>query len=169
MANLSPDDFERFVAGRLERMGYDVTLTGRMSQRDGGIDLIAVPKLRTVGAYLLAGQMKHHRTGARTGRVAVDRLLAWKDSPFRLALLVTNTDFTADALWLAERQENRGFLRLRGFGDLKRWIQDDFTSDQDWREIPEAIQLAPGVSIRIPRATITSVERVWPHASTKIT
>lgn len=169
LANLSPDDFERFVAGRLDRLGYDVTLTGSTTQRDGGIDLIAVPKVRTVGAYLLAGQVKHHRVAARTGRVAVDRLLAWKDSPFRLALLATNTAFTADALWVAQLRENRAFLRLRGFEDMKRWIQDDFTSEQDWREIPESIELAPGIHVRIPKPTMQSFDRVWPQAPTKIT
>jgi hypothetical protein len=155
LSQLSPEQFEQFVAERLDRMGYDVTLAGPINLRDGGIDMVAVPKVRTLGSFLLAGQVKHHRTARSTGRDAVDRLLSWKDSPFRLAVLVTNTDFTRDARWTAELEQHRSFLRLRDFEDLKRWIQDDFTSDLDWREIPEEIHVAPGIVISVPRPTIT--------------
>ena len=164
LAQLSPEQFEHFVADRLDRMGYDVTLAGATTLKDGGIDFVAVPKVRTAGSFLLAGQVKHHRTGHKTGRPAVDRLLAWKDSAFRLGLLVTNTEFTKDALWVARLERHRPFLRLRDFDDLKRWIQDDFTSDHDWREIPDEIHLAPGIVIRIPRPTLIQPKSVWPAA-----
>ena len=169
LALLSPEQFERFVAERLDRMGYDITLSGPTTLKDGGIDLIAVPKVRTVGCFLLAGQVKHHRAGARTGRAAVDRLLAWEASPFRLGLLVTNTEFTKDALWVAGLEQHRAFLRLRDFSDLKRWIQDDFSSDRDWREIPETIDVAPGIVIQVPRPGLAHPELVWPAAPRVIT
>ncbi len=156
LRELSPSQFEQFVAERLDRIGFDVTLTGATSHRDGGIDLIAVPKVRTVGAFLLAAQVKHHRGDQKTGRDAVDRLLAWKDSPFRLGLLVTNTGFTRDAQWVADQVGNKSFLRLRDLTDLKRWIEDNFSSEEDWEEIPDEIQLAPGVSVRIPRPKLVS-------------
>ena len=161
LAQLTPDLFERFVAERLDRMGYDVTLTGGATSRDGGIDLIAVPKVRTFASFLLAGQVKHHATGRKTGRAAVDRLLAWKDSPFRMGLLVTNTAFSRDARWVAELEQNRPFLRLRDFEDLKHWIENDFSSDTNWREIPDELELAPGVTIRVPRPTLTRLDSVW--------
>ncbi|MCJ7653644.1 MAG: restriction endonuclease [Actinobacteria bacterium] len=148
---LSPSVFEKFIAERIDRMGFDVQLTGALSLRDGGIDLIAVPKLRTAASFLLAGQVKHHQDIRKTGRSAVDRLLAWRDSQFRLGLLVTNTDFTKDARWVAAQENNRAFLRLRDFADLKRWLEDNFTSEEDWREIPDTIVLAPGITIAIPR------------------
>jgi transcriptional regulator with XRE-family HTH domain len=169
LALLSPEQFERFVAERLDRMGYDMTLSGPTTLKDGGIDLIAIPKMRTVGCFLLAGQVKHHRAGTRTGRAAVDRLLAWEASPFRLGLLVTNTEFTKDALWVAGMEQHRAFLRLRDFSDLKRWIQDDFSSDRDWREIPETIDVAPGVVIQVPRPGLAHPELVWPAAPRVIT
>lgn len=150
LARFTPSQFERFVAGRLDRMGYDVTLTGSATAKDGGIDLIALPKHRTFGSFLLAGQVKHHSSGAKTGRAAVDRLLAWRNSNFRLGLLVTNTEFTRDARWLAELEQHRAFLRLRDFEDLKRWMQNDFSADQEHREIPSRIELAPGLWIQVP-------------------
>jgi|ERR1017187_7128206 transcriptional regulator with XRE-family HTH domain len=167
LRQLSPAQFEHFIANRLDRMGYDVTLTGATSQRDGGIDLIAVPKIRTVGSFLIAGQIKHHMGDLKATRVDVDRLLAWKDSPFRLGLLITNTDFTRDARWVAEQTANRNFLRLRDFEDLKRWIEDNFSSEQEWREIPDFVQLAPGIVVKIPRSRLDSSLDIWPLSGVK--
>jgi len=157
LRSLSPSQFEQFVAGRLDAMGYDVTLTGQIYQADGGIDLIAVPKIRTVASFLLAGQIKHHRGNRKTGVEAVDRLLSWRNRGFNLGLLVTNTEFTSHARWLAMQEGNQSFLRLRDFEDLKRWIQDNFTSEEDWREIPERIILTPNLTIKIPKPKIISI------------
>ena len=160
LRQLTPEQFEAFVADRLDRIGYDVTLTGATSMRDGGIDLIAVPKQRTVGSFLLAGQIKHHRGTTKVTRPDVDRLLAWKDSPFRLGMLITNTFFTRDALWLASRLNHRDFLRLRDFDDLKRWIKDNFFAEEECREIPDSIFLAPGIRVQTPKA------KLRPHSKT---
>jgi transcriptional regulator with XRE-family HTH domain len=155
LRSLTPDQFERFVAERLDRMGYNVTLTGAANRKDGGIDLIAVPKLATVGSIVIAGQVKHHRE-RKTEREAVDRLLSWKDSFFGVGLLVTNTAFTKDAVWTAAQERNRYFLRLRDFTDLKRWLEGRFGEEKDWREIPDRIEVAPGVVVEIPKARITT-------------
>jgi hypothetical protein len=156
LRSLSPDEFERFTAERLDGMGYSVKLTGASNRKDGGIDLIAVPKSASLGSYVIAGQVKHHRGDQSTGVEAVDRLLAWRDSIFRAGLLVTNTKFTSDAVWKAHKDGNANFLRLRDFTDLKRWLQDQYGTEEDWREIPNSIELAPGVVIEIPRPRITT-------------
>jgi hypothetical protein len=148
---LTPEQFEHLVADRLDRMGYNVMLTGRTNSRDGGIDLIAVPKRSDPGSVIIAAQVKHHREKARTGREAVDRLLAWKDSVFGVGLLVTNTEFTRDAIWTAQRESNRHFVRLRDSADLKRWLGGQFGDQQDWRELPDSIEVAPGIVIQIPK------------------
>jgi predicted Mrr-cat superfamily restriction endonuclease len=145
---------EQFVADRMERMGYRVTLTGATNRKDGGIDLIATSGMAGMGSVLIAGQVKHHRGNQKTGRDAVDRLLSWKGSRFHLGLLVTNTSFTRDAVWTAEREWNNHFVRLRDFNNLKRWLQDQYGSEENWREIPERIELAPGVVIDIPKPQI---------------
>ena len=139
-------------------MGYNVILTGASNQKDGGVDLIAVPKVATLGSVVIAGQVKHHQGDQKTGRDAVDRLLAWKDSRyFGVGLLATNTAFTKDAIWTAQQERNAGFLRLRDFMDLKRWLQCQWGTEEDWREIPDRVELAPGVVIDIPRPRIASV------------
>src|ERR1019366_3170502 len=109
LRSLTPEQFERFTAERLDRMGYNVTLTGATNRKDGGIDLIAVPKLASLGSYVIAGQVKHHRGNQSTGVDAVDRLLAWNNSVFRAGLLVTNTAFTIDAVWKAKKEGNAHF------------------------------------------------------------
>ena len=162
LRQLSPEQFENFVAERLDRMGFDVRLTRGTFQKDGGIDLIAVPKARTVGACLIAGQVKHHRGGARSGIADVQRLLARKNSIFRLGLLITNTDFTQDARWHAAKEDNRFFLRLRSFEDIKRWIEDNFTSEEDWREIPDRIEITRGVWIEVPKPRVANSLQIWP-------
>ena len=151
LRQLTPEAFEHLVADRLDRMGFDVALTGGVNTCDGGIDIIATPKQRNAASFLLAAQVKHHSTGQPATRADVDRLLAWKDSVFRLGLIVTNTRFTASARWVAERNTNRAFLRLREFADLKRWLYDNFSDNEDWSEIPTSIELAPGIVVQVPK------------------
>lgn len=168
LRNLSPERFEHVVAERIDRMGYDVQLTGRTNRRDGGIDLIAVPKIRTVGSFLMAAQIKHHRGDRVTGRPDVDRLLAWKESPFRIGLMVTNTSFSHDARWLADQVNNRAFLRLRDFDELKRWLHGQFDAEFDWRELPDVISLAPGITVEVPKARLRNSRDIWPLSGIKM-
>ena len=48
----------------------------------------------------------------------------------------------------------RAVLRLRDLADLCRWMQDDFVTESEWREIPTEIELAPGVTVAIPKDMI---------------
>lgn len=148
LAQLTPQQFEHLIADRLDRMGFDVVLTGAVQTRDGGIDLVATPKQRGLASFLLATQVKHHRTNRPTSREDVDRLLAWKDSVFRMGLIVTNSRFTQDAKWIAAK--NSHFIRLRDFFDIARWLDDNFSDSQDWSELPSSIELAPGIITKIP-------------------
>jgi hypothetical protein len=40
-------------------------------------------------------------------------------------------------------------VRLRGFEDIQRWLVDNFAADEEWREMPETIELAPGVIVKV--------------------
>ena len=162
LRQLSPEQFEHLVAERLDRMGYEVRLTGACQRKDGGVDLIAMPRIAGPASFLIAGQVKHHGGRDKTGRQEVDRLLAWKDSQFRLGLLVTNTAFTRDARWLASQPSNVVFLRLRDFEDLKRWIHNDFTAPDEFRELPYEITLAPGIVVPVSRPLLPNSSKIWP-------
>lgn len=164
LRRLSPTEFEHFVADRLRRMGFEVTLVGGTFAPDGGIDLVASRHVPGVGPFLIAGQIKHHAGGRKTDRTAVDRLLSWQGSEFQLGLLVTNTEFTRHALWAAQQDRNRTFLRLRDFDDLKRWIEGDFWCEEDWIQIPDEVEVAPGIKIAIPKPKIRTWRNIWPDA-----
>jgi hypothetical protein len=64
-----------------------------------------------------------------------------------MGLLITNTSFTPDAEWFA--REKAHLLKLRGFTDIKRWLEGNFASDEEWREFPETIEVCPGLVIPI--------------------
>src|SRR5262249_3947748 len=147
---LRPDQFESFVANRLDRMGYKVTLTGPTNRKDGGIDIIATKDL-PIGSHVLAAQVKHHRGDQKTGVETLERRAYWKKPPFTAGLLVTNTAFTVDAIKAAAYANHGSFFSLRDFNDLKGWLQDQYGSPEDWREIPDQIELAPGLFVSIPK------------------
>ncbi|MEO7994007.1 MAG: hypothetical protein ABI743_06370, partial [bacterium] len=71
---------------------------------------------------------------------------------FQMGVIVTNTSFTADARWFGDN--NSVLLRLRDLEDMRRWVQKDFDNPFEWREIPTKIELAPGVSVVIPKKSL---------------
>jgi hypothetical protein len=159
---ITPGAFEKLIMGLVERMGFHVIGTGRTNESDGGIDFIATPKVRTPMSVVVGGQVKHHRTGIRSGVSDVDRLLAWKGYPFHIGLLVTNTEFTQDALFKANLEANKTFLRLRDRADVYKWLHDNFGSADELRELPDKIALTPRLEIRLPKESTLSSIDLWP-------
>lgn len=151
LQHITPEQFEHLAAERLDRMGFTVTLTGATTHRDGGVDIVAAKRDPALGNFLIAAQVKHHRGDQKTGREAVDRLVSLKGGVFNFGLLVTNTFFTRDAQWVAAQGNNQYFVRLRDFADVKRWLEENFSGDRDYNEVPDEIELSPGVRIKIPR------------------
>lgn len=148
---LTPEEFEEFTAERFDAMGFQVERVGGWNQKDGGIDLIFVPKLSCQFPFLGAAQIKHHRSplnfmGPRPVREFAAALGA---HAFAVGVLVTNTTFTPDAEWFARHKAP--LLKLRNGQDLRRWVASQFTDDAEWREIPTSIELCPGVVVPIPR------------------
>jgi len=146
---LSPESFEIFICDRLDKMGLDVARVGSTYKPDGGVDIVAWPRKPAPFPFLLATQVKHHmRPSKKTGPDAVKDLQAVIASkPFHAGLLVTSTSFTPSAHWFAANHPH--IIRLRDMKDLQRWIWNNFTDDEEWREIPSSIELAPGVNIKI--------------------
>lgn len=157
--DLPPDKFELLICDRLSQMGHDVQQVGSTYERDGGVDIVAVPVKPTPFPYLLAVQVKHHRTASRkTGPTDVKNLQAVvASSSFNAGLLVTSTTFTPTAHWFAAHLGN--LVRLRDMNDLKRWIWDDFADPAEWREIPSEIELSPGITVKIPRRYATKKKK----------
>lgn len=150
LLRISDADMEDFVAEMLSRMGYEVMPVGSTHRKDGGVDLVAWPRLPL--PFLLAVQVKHHRsarkkTGSRDVR---DLVGVVANGEFSMGLLVTNTAFTPDAEFFAKNRKK--LVRLRDSADLQRWMQNDFDNETDWREMPKFVELTPGVRIEIPRA-----------------
>lgn len=133
-------------------MGLGVQLVGDVYRKDGGVDIIAYPDTGCVFPFLLAVQVKHHRTNRKTAVNDIRDLhgvITARTSSFNMGVIVTNTSFTADAEWFADN--NQTLLRLRDLKDLRRWLRNDFINEYEWREIPNQIELAPGVKVTIPK------------------
>jgi hypothetical protein len=151
---LPPDKFQFFIADRLERFGLQAQIVGNVYRKDGGVDIVAYPKVATV-PFLVGVQAKHHRIDRKTpvGDVRdFHGVLSSSNSPFHMGMIVTNTAFTPDAEWFA--RNNQTLLRLRGLQDLKRWLREDFVNEHEWREIPDDIELAPGIQIHVAKQNI---------------
>jgi hypothetical protein len=155
LLHLTDGDFEKLVADRLSAMGLCVRIVGSTHQKDGGIDIVAWPEGRAGFPFLLAAQVKHHRTQRKTGVKDVREfhgVVTSKGSVFSLGVIVTNTAFTADAKWFAAN--NNVILRLRDLYDLCRWMESDFVSESDWREIPREIELGPGITVAVANRSV---------------
>ncbi len=146
---LTPSQFEDFVCDRLFAMGMEPRRVGLMNQRDGGVDVVFWPRDRSAFPFLGAAQVKHHRNSHKLeGPAAVRELAAVLGAhPFHAGLLVTNTTFTPDAKWFAAHHAQ--LIRLRDFADIQRWLRGRFDDDAEWREIPNEIELCPGVVVHI--------------------
>ena len=94
--------------------------------------------------------MKHHRAPNRsTGPDTIRNFRgALASYPVQFGVVVTNTTFTVDARWFADHQH--GLVRLRDGEDLRKWINDEFVTDEFWRAVPAKIEICPGVEIEIP-------------------
>ncbi len=146
---LSADEFEEFICDRLYAMGMEPKRVGGTTQKDGGVDVVFWPRAKGAFPFLGAAQVKHHRDPSLPegpGNVR-DFVGAIAEHPFSAGIFVTNTSFTPDARWFADRQA--GLIRLRDYRDLRRWMMGEFDDDAEWREMPSSITLCPGVVVKI--------------------
>ena len=131
-------------------MGMGVRRIGDTNRKDGGVDIIAWPENALSVLFLVAVQVKHSRTNRKIGPTPVRELeSALARLPCEIGMLVTNTTFTADAKWAAENHPR--LVRLRDMFDLMGWIRGDYLKELEWREIPDRLELAPGISISLPK------------------
>jgi hypothetical protein len=145
---IDEEQFEELVCERLSAMKFETRRTGRSNRKDGGIDIF----FWNEGSFPMLGaaQVKHHRARSRSNGPDVIRNLrgALAPHPVQFGVVITNTTFTVDARWYAEHQH--GLIRLRDCEDLRRWVNDEFVTDEFWRVVPAKIKLCPGVEIELP-------------------
>jgi hypothetical protein len=145
---VSAAQLQQFACERLSAMGFEARQTGNINRKDGGIDIV----FWNHGPFPMLGaaQVKHHQNqNAPTGSDVIrDFRGALAVYPFQLGVVITNTTFTADARWFAENQQ--GLIRLRDGEDLRKWIKDEFATDELWRAVPRQLTLCPGVVIDVP-------------------
>jgi hypothetical protein len=149
MSQLSPDRFEDLVAERLTKMNFEVVKVGTTYSRDGGIDIIASPRAAPF-PFFLAVQVKHHKGDTPVGDSVVRELRgSIAGTALDIGLVVTNTRFTASAEWAA--RERGRIIRLRGFDALRNWLRNEFVDDLLMPELPDEVELAPGVIVQLPK------------------
>jgi hypothetical protein len=148
--DLNPVQFEDFVCERLFAMGLEPKRVGDSTfRKDGGIDLVFWPRERGAFPFLGAAQLKHRRDPRDKVGPAVVRDFAgvMAAHPFNAGIIVTNALFSPDAVWFA--QNHARLIRLRDFGDIRRWLSNNFTDELERREIPPVIEVCPGVIVKI--------------------
>ncbi|MCK9374623.1 MAG: restriction endonuclease [Syntrophobacterales bacterium] len=147
----TPAFLEDLICNRLDAMGYELKRVGSSTyQKDGGVDILAWHRAPLVPC-LMAVQVKH--TALRDRKIGPqpvrDLLGTVQTLGLNVGLIVTNTTFTPDALWVAEQRPL--LVRLCDFDNLCRWLRNDFLQEHEWRDLPKQIELCPGVIIPIPR------------------
>ena len=144
---LSASAFEDLVAERLERSGMQVWRPSDTFVSDGGVDLIATP-LNSAFPFLLAVQAKHHSSKRqKTGPDTVKEMQSVVDHlAFHAGMIVTNTEFTPDAMWWASKSQ--GKVQLQDIFQIRNWISGDFTTGR-LREMPKEIQLTPRLKVDV--------------------
>lgn len=145
--HLTPDQFEEFVCDRLFVMGLEPRRVGAINRKDGGIDVVFWPRHKGSFPFLGAAQIKHHRDPTRKeGPGSIREFHGVLEAhPINAGLFVTNTKFSPDAKWFANRHTR--LIKLRDFTDMRRWILNDFDDEAEWRELPKRLELCPGVSV----------------------
>jgi hypothetical protein len=148
--HLGPERFEYLVQDRIAAMGFSTIRTGTLYKRDGGVDLLFWNELAPF-PFLGAAQVKYHASpDKKTGSPDVHKFIGAIGSlPISIGVMVTNTSFTYDAHWVAQRLTMP--VRLRDQADLRLWIAGHFVDKDEYREISRKIELCHGVWIDIQK------------------
>lgn len=142
---ITPEQFENLICNLLEKAKYNVQKNGVINRKDGGIDIIAWKK--DLVNTIIAVQIKHKRNTDKkvsSGEVRDLKGAISTNSFFTSGMLVTNTDFTEDAMFYQNLIESH--LELKNSEDIQHWLLGKFKSRNFRKEI---INLAKDVNIDI--------------------
>lgn len=116
--DLSPRQYEEFLADLLDDMGYEVELTP--ATRDGGKDIMAYMNTDH-GKILCLVEAKKYRPDRTVGVSLVRELFGTlTDANATSAMLVTTSSFSPDAKAFQQRHEYK--LALRDYDNVVAWI-----------------------------------------------
>ena len=120
MYEISPRQFEEFVAELLEREGFNVNLT--KATRDGGKDIFIATK-NNLGNFLYYVECKRYSSDNPVGVNLVRELYGTISADRATAgLLITSSYFTPDAISFTKNIQYQ--LSLKDFFDLKTWVNE---------------------------------------------
>lgn len=119
--NMSPRDFELFVGGLFEKLGFNVKMTP--ATRDGGCDIIAT-KSKPI-PFTLIVECKHRKEKHKVD-VSVVRSVYGVQTANQInqSVIVTSSQFTKDARKFAE--ERQTMMALWDIDDLLRFITENY-------------------------------------------
>jgi hypothetical protein len=118
LLDLSPRQFEEFIAGIWDRLGYTVELTART--RDGGRDVVAIIKAESEVRYII--ECKRYDETHKVGVGILRALYGVKTHEGATkAFLATTSSFTRGAIefWQPHRWE----LELKDYEGLRDWAR----------------------------------------------
>jgi restriction endonuclease Mrr len=122
--NLTPRQFEEFVAELLSKLGYSVDLT--QATRDGGKDIL-VANHNEIGNFLYYIECKKYEPtkpiGVRLvrelyGTISVEKVTA--------GMIVTSSYFSPDAIEFTEKIKHQ--MKLVDYIEMKKWIDKKLIS-----------------------------------------
>jgi hypothetical protein len=153
---ITPEQFELLICKFFKDCGYYVVRPeGGATKKDGGIDIYVCPNISTnLTPFFIGIQVRQKQYGNNIPSSDIrDFDSAIKRSRLaNIGMFVTNTSFTPDAVWIADTiQKSEGFaqMRLRDRKDVLRWLHGNYVSHLDWREVPQSIEVAPGIKVKI--------------------
>lgn len=115
--NMSPRDFESFVANIFKKLGFSVKITPET--RDGGKDIIATKS--TPIPYTLIIECKHWDENHKVDVSVIRSLFGVQmDEQANQSIVVTSSKFTKDAQKFAEKQKT--LMTLWDIDDLLKLI-----------------------------------------------
>lgn len=115
--DMSPRDFEFFVANIFRELGYSVKVT--QSTRDGGKDIIATKAYPVPFSLII--ECKHWRNKVDISVIRSVYGVQVSNKNFNKSVVVTSSTFTRDARKFADEQINQ--MTLWDIGDLLRLIE----------------------------------------------
>jgi hypothetical protein len=154
--DITPEQFELLICKFFKDCGYYVARPeGGALKKDGGIDIYVCPNIATnLAPFFIGIQVRQKQYG---NNIPPDDIRDFDSAIQRsqlasIGMFVTNTTFTPDARWFADKvQKSAGFaqMRLRDRNDVLRWVHGKYVSHLDWREVPQSVEVAPGIKVKI--------------------